>query len=449
MWRVLSESGKLNAVLVQDSVEQFWTRRLPFEGIESSTHYLPRCPHPLMEEGHEEWMQLPKYLEEEGVKVFELTSILKRILEEATVEELRGMVEDVWEGMAKIPDPEELTVDHLLWGYPSKAYDDGGEERVVLPDFRRVAWPYPRDTSFTTQMGVVICKMRRYSRRYEPRVVKLAYEYDPTLSKNTELIYDANEVEGFFTEPPCVEGGDTQIIDEETIAIGVGQRSTKTGFLEAAKRLFQSDKDGDLEHVCAVRLADYPAVHYMHLDTTINWLDEGKALVVHYFYDSEAIKNMPPKKLLLKTLEAVRTQSEAHGRPMKPIVHPNAFKDAGMCSVYVNRDGEPELDRVEASFLDFLVKEEKLDPDEIIWLGGEPSREYDIDHLLQALMEQARGATNIVAVKPNLVIAYKRNKVTNEELRNHGVRVKEWEDTYLDMLGGPHCSTNPLWREKT
>jgi len=64
-----------------------------------------------------------------------------------------------------------------------------------------------------------------------------------------------------------------------------------------------------------------------------------------------------------------------------------------------------------------------------------------------ALMEQARGASNIVALRPGLVVAYERNHATNDELRENGVRVKEWDDSYLDMLGGPHCSTSPLWRE--
>ncbi len=64
-----------------------------------------------------------------------------------------------------------------------------------------------------------------------------------------------------------------------------------------------------------------------------------------------------------------------------------------------------------------------------------------------ALMEQARGASNIVTIKPGLVVAYKRNHATNDELREHGITVKEWDDSYLDMLGGPHCSTSPLWRD--
>ncbi len=447
MWTVKSESGRLHAVLIQDSTEQLWTRRMPFAGMESSLLYVERDPHAQMDPGHDEWLQLPKMLRDEGVRVFEVKSMLTKILEDATDAEREQIVEEVWDGMPERPDPEKLTVDHLFWGHPPKPYYDRQRDQVVLPDFRRVAWTYTRDTSFTTQIGTVICNMRRYSRRHEPRVVKLCYEHDSVLSEKVEIVYDANDAEGVFNEPPCVEGGDTQIVDEETIAIGVGQRSTVTGLLEAARRLFEADTDGDLKYVCAVSLAERPAVDYMHLDVTINYPDRGKALVMPYVYDTELVPDYPPKKLLLKTLEAVRAQGEAHGRPLAPLVQPNHFKSLGRTAVYVNHGGRPELLRTETSFLDFLVKEGKLEKDGLIYVGGIPEDPFDVEHLLEAMMEQSRGAANIVTVKPGVVIAYDRNRKTNQELRDHGVTVREWRSSYLDLLGGPHCSTSPLCRD--
>ena len=446
MWTVRSEAGTLHAVLLQESVEQFWEKRLPFVGIESNIHYLARCSHAAYEEGRDQWRQLPKYLKGEGVRVFEVVSILGKALDGATVEERRRIVDEVWRGMPDAPGAEELTVQHLLWGYPSRPFYDTEADSVVLPDFRRVAWPYPRDTSFTSQVGTVICRMRRYSRRFEPRVVKLVYRYDPVLCEKVDVIWDANEVEIPSTEPPCIEGGDVQIIDEETVAIGVGQRSTFTGLIETARRLFEHDLDGEIRYICAVRNADYPAVDYMHLDVVINYPDRGKALVMPYYFDSEVVRDMPPKRLLLKTLEVVRSQSERDDRPMGPLVHPEDFRDAGLCAVYKRGNGEPRLVGRELSLVDFLVKEGKLDKDGIIYVGGQPEVGNDVEHLMVALMEQARGASNIVAIKPGLVVAYRRNRRTNEALREHGVRVKEWDDSYLDMLGGPHCSTSPLWR---
>jgi arginine deiminase len=447
MWTVKSESGRLNAVLIQDSVEQLWTKRMPFAGIESSTHYVSRDPHAQMDPGHEQWLQLPKILKDEGVQVFEVKEMLGNIIENATVAELGQMVDDVWMGMPQQPEAEDLTVDMLMWGYPSRPFWDPVTEEVVLPDHRRTAWTYTRDTSFTTQVGTVICNMRRYSRRYEPRVVKLCYEYDPVLSQNVEIVYDANETLGVYSEPPCVEGGDTHIVDHETIAIGVGQRSTVTGVVETAKKLFAEDPDSDLKYVLAVNLADYPAVDYMHLDVTINYPDKDKALVMPYIYDTNVLKNYPPKKLLLKTLEAITKQSVEHGRDISPLVRPEHFAALGRTGVYVNDGGKPKLLRNEVGLLDFLVKEEKLEEDGIIYVGGTPDDPWDVEHLLDTMMEQSRGAPNIVTVKPGVVIAYDRNKATNQAMRDHGITVREWESGYLDLLGGPHCSTSPLSRD--
>jgi arginine deiminase len=400
-----------------------------------------------MDPGHDQWLQLPKILKDEGVQVFEVKEMLGRIIEDATVAELGKMVDDIWMGMPTQPEPEDLTVDSLMWGYPSRPFWDPATEEVVLPDHRRVAWTYTRDTSFTTQVGTVICNMRRYSRRYEPRVVKLCYEYDPVLSENVEIVYDANETLGVYSEPPCVEGGDTHIVDPETIAIGVGQRSTVTGVVETAKKLFAEDPDGDLKYVLAVNLADYPAVDYMHLDVTINYPDKGKALVMPYIYDTNVLKNYPPKKLLLKTLEAITKQSVEHGRDIGDLVRPEHFAALGRTGVYVNDGGKPKLLRNEISLLDFLVKEEKLDEDGIIYVGGTPDDPWDVEHLLDVMLEQSRGASNIVTIKPGVVIGYDRNRATNQALRDHGVTVKEWESGYLDLLGGPHCSTSPLSRD--
>jgi arginine deiminase len=447
MWTVKSESGRLNAVLIQDSTEQLWTKKMPFAGIESSTHYVSRDSHAQMDPGHDQWLQLPKILKDEGVQVFEVKEMLGRIIEDATVAELGKMVDDVWMGMPARPDPEDLTVDNLMWGFPSRPFWDPVKEEVVLPDHRRVAWTYTRDTSFTTQVGTVICNMRRYSRRYEPRVVKLCYEYDSVLSKNVEIVYDANETWGVYSEPPCVEGGDTHIVDPETIAIGVGQRSTVTGVVETAKKLFAEDPDGELKYVLAVNLADYPAVDYMHLDVTINYPDKGKALVMPYIYDTNVLKNYPPKKLLLKTLEAITRQSVEHGRDIGNLVRPEHFAALGRTGVYVNDGGKPKLLRNEVSLLDFLVKEGKLDEEGIIYVGGTPDDPWDVEHLLDVMLEQSRGASNIVTIKPDVVIGYDRNRATNQALRDHGVTVREWESGYLDLLGGPHCSTSPLSRD--
>ena len=393
-------------------------------------------------------MKLEQFFKEEGVQVFEVTAILRKVIERASDAERRRIIRTFWGENRRAPAPDELKVEHITDGYPTVPYYDQANDELILPDFKRAAWTYTRDTSFTTQVGTVICNMRRYSRRLEPRVVKLAYESDPVLKENLNLIWDANDSTIANTEPPNIEGGDTEIIDQETIAVGLGQRSTFTGFLEFAKKMFSTDTNHQIKYVCAVLNADYPAVDYMHLDVVINFPANRKALIMPYYFESEIVKDMPSKKLLLKLLAATRAQSERDARPMDEVVGPSAFEKAGQCYVYVRGDGnEPRLLRREVSLVDFLIKEEKIDKDGLIYVGGEPKERNDVEHLMRALMEQTRGATNIVTVKSGTVISYARTAATIEALMKSGIRVKKWDDSYLDMLGGPHCSTAPLLRD--
>jgi len=449
MWTVKSESGTLHAVLIQDTTLNFWENKLPFVGGESNLQYLHRCPHADYDAGgHDQWLKLEQFFREEGVKVFEVTSILRKAIERSSEAERREIIRMFWGENSCAPSPADLKVEHITDGYPPTPYYDEAIDQMILPDFKRAAWTYTRDTSFTTQVGTVICNMRRYSRLLEPRVVKLAYQSDPVLKENINIIWDANDLTMANTEPPNIEGGDTEIIDEETIAVGLGQRSTFTGFLEFAKKVFSSDANRQVKYVCAVFNADYPAVDYMHLDVVMNFPANRKALIMPYYFESEIVKDMPPKKLLLKLLAATRSQSERDARPMHEVVGPAAFEKAGRCYVYVRGEqNEPKLLTREVSLVDFLIKEDKIDKDGLVYVGGEPKEKNDVKHMMLALMEQSRGANNIVTIKSGTIISYARTTATLETLKRNGIRVKEWNDSYLDMLGGPHCSTAPLLRD--
>ncbi|MBN1682071.1 hypothetical protein JW865_00780 [Candidatus Bathyarchaeota archaeon] len=447
MWKVKSETGKMNAVLFQDSVESFWNNRLPFDGIESNLYYTPRCHHADINPGYKQWLELKNFLGNENIQLFEVVDILKKGIEKATSKERQEIIKEVWGKDSTSPKPEELNVEHLIYGFPSKPYYNTDDNKVVLPDFRRVSWPYSRDTSFTTPIGTVLCKMRRYSRQYEPRIVKLAYNLDPILKEKIEFIYDANETGDVLTEQGYLEGGDTHIIDEETIAIGIGQRSNLIGFKKCIKEIFDKDIDGTLKYICAVQLPDFPAVDYMHLDVIINYPNKKQALIMPYIWDTNVIPNLPPKKLLLKTLDSLAAHSQYHNRPLEKIVTSETFKDCGRTHVYIKKQGNIIENSTEISLLDFLVKQDKLDKDNLLFVAGKPINEYDLDHLYSALFEQARGSCNIITLRPGKVIAFKRNTKTLAELKENGVNVLEWNDSHLDMLGGPHCSTCPLSRE--
>ena len=62
--------------------------------------------------------------------------------------------------------------------------------------------------------------------------------------------------------------------------------------------------------------------------------------------------------------------------------------------------------------------------------------------------EQWNDGSNTLCVEPGTIIAYDRNYVTNQILREKGVRVLEMASSELSRgRGGPRCMSMPLYRE--
>ena len=164
--------------------------KLPFVGGESNLQYLHRCPHADYNAGgHDQWLKLEQFFKEEGVQVFEATAILRKAIEQASDAERRTIIRTFWGENRRAPSPAELKVEHITDGYPNVPYYDQANDELILPDFKRAAWTYTRDTSFTTQVGTVICNMRRYSRRLEPRVCEtcISVRSSSKREKSTDL----------------------------------------------------------------------------------------------------------------------------------------------------------------------------------------------------------------------------------------------------------------------
>ena len=69
-------------------------------------------------------------------------------------------------------------------------------------------------------------------------------------------------------------------------------------------------------------------------------------------------------------------------------------------------------------------------------------------NVIDAAREQWNDGSNTFAVAPGKVIAYNRNHVTNEVLKDHGVDVLTIPSSELARgRGGPRCMTMPLLRD--
>ena len=69
-------------------------------------------------------------------------------------------------------------------------------------------------------------------------------------------------------------------------------------------------------------------------------------------------------------------------------------------------------------------------------------------NVIDAAREQWNDGSNTFAVAPGKVIAYDRNQVTNEILKDHGIEVLTIPSSELARgRGGPRCMTMPLLRD--
>lgn len=436
MWTVKSEAGRLRTVLVHDA---------GFTQYELNDGLITLASQVVYDRAVKQIHVLYDLLKEAGVKVFELSEIIKKIVEDSTLQEKKDIIMKIWGDDSRKPKPEELIYEHVLNGYPPEPQFDEENDRVILPDsigwgFRRISI-YSRDPSFGTSLGHVLCKMGPF-RVKESRVVRLALENEPKLKEKVEIIYDQNKDQEAVAINGVIEGGGHMQVDEETILCGAHERYY-AGFIQYMKKMFEKDVDKKIKYMCAVR-------GLSHIDGAIGFVDKGKAIVDPYILSSDMVDFFPTKKLLIQLIETKRAMLEKQylSEILAQVPTAEAYLKSGKTHVYGRgNNGKPVRLSVEKNLIDFLIKEEKLDKDGIILLGGKPKKKFDMWHLFHSRRESRALGANVIAIEPGLIIAYERNVRTFEELKEHNIKVKKLPDTYLDLFGGPHCMTCPLDRD--
>jgi len=198
-------------------------------------------------------------------------------------------------------------------------------------------------------------------------------------------------------QPGRIEGGDELVLSDTVIAIGVSERTSAGAIEDIARRLFE--KKSGFEKVLAIRIPHNHAM--MHLDTVFTMINHDQFTV-----------------------------------------HPGILGEGGQIDSWIvteDRDGELHVDH----HLDLKqVLKDVLGLDDIDLIptgGGDP---------LIADREQWNDGSNTLAIAPGVVVTYNRNYVSNQVLREHGLKVLEVLSSELSRgRGGPRCMSMPLVRE--
>lgn len=197
--------------------------------------------------------------------------------------------------------------------------------------------------------------------------------------------------------PYSIEGGDILNLSNKVLAIGISQRTTAEAIELLAQNIF-ADETAEIETILAL---DIPAVRaFMHLDTVCTQVD----------YD-------------------------------KFTIHPGILGTLRIFEIRkADKKGELDVTEVHASLENVLAAHLGLDKVTLIQCGGKD--------IIASEREQWNDGSNTLCIAPGTVVVYDRNYVTNQILRENGVRVLEMASSELSRgRGGPRCMSMPLVRE--
>lgn len=266
---------------------------------------------------------------------------------------------------------------------------------LVKTDSQFILDPIPnlyftRDPFACIGDGVSLNCMYSRTRRRETLFGKYVLENHPEFAHHTPFYYKREL-------PYSIEGGDILNLSNKVLAIGISQRTTAEAIELLAQRIF-GDESAQIETILAL---DIPAIRaFMHLDTVCTQVDYDK-FTIH-----------PGILGTLRIFEITKS----------------------------DKKGEINVAETHASLEEVLEKHLKLDKVTLIRCGGKDT--------IASEREQWNDGSNTLCIEPGKVIVYDRNYVTNQILRENGIRVLEMASSELSRgRGGPRCMSMPLERE--
>ena len=264
---------------------------------------------------------------------------------------------------------------------------------MIEPDSQFIADPMPnlyftRDNFASVGNGITLHKMYSETRSRETIYAEYIFNYHPDY-KDVPKYYDRyNEYN--------IEGGDILNLNDKVLAIGISQRTSANAIEIFAKNVFK-DPTSTIETILAFNIPTSRA--FMHLDTVFTQIDVDK-----FTYHPG----------IMETLEVFEiTKDDENPEDVKVI-------------------------KKEGSLENILEEYLGIDITLIPCAGGDK---------IASEREQWNDGTNTLAIAPGVVVVYNRNNITNDVLREHGIKVIEMNSAELSRgRGGPRCMSMPLVR---
>ena len=371
---------------------------------------------PFLPEAQKEHDEFAHILKENGIEVVYLEDLMAEVLELGDDIENKFIRQFIFEAGIRTPKYKELVFDYLKSFVNKKELVLKTMEGIKIEEIPRkkrevekslvdlvsdesefLADPMPnlyftRDPFASAGNGVILNKMYSVTRNRETIYAEYIFNYHPEYKGKVNKYYDRYL-------PYHIEGGDVLNLSNHVLAVGISQRTESGAIDELAKNMFRNP-DCEIDTILAFNIPESRA--FMHLDTVFTQIDYDKFT----FHPG-----------IMDTLEVFEiTEGDI----------PDSDEDLNVKKV------EGSLEEILERYLGRKVT---LIP----CAGGER---------ISSEREQWNDGTNTLCIAPGVVVVYDRNNITNNILREHGIKVLEMGSAELSRgRGGPRCMSMPLVRE--